>query len=72
MNFIVAGQNYFSACEILKDIDYNRNFELSFNAKVSGPEKNINAGIIYWGRGKGTLNGYNIYYQTLWKNINIP
>ena len=29
---------------------------------VSGAEKNINGGIIYWGRIEGTLNGYNIYF----------
>lgn len=52
----------FSACEILKNIDYNRNFELSFNAKISGHPKRLNTGIIYWGREQGTLNGYNMYF----------
>lgn len=55
--------------EINTEIDFNRNFDIEFKARIDGDDDNFNAGTIYWGRSCNNINGQNIYFGT--KNLRI-
>lgn len=54
----------FKAREILPDIDYSKNYEITFKVRLNGPKDKHNVGVLYWGRDCATLTGYNLYFDT--------
>lgn len=48
--------------EISTGIDFNRNFEIVFSARIYGDNDNYNFGTIYWGRPCNSINGFNAYF----------
>lgn len=48
------------------NIDFNRNFDLVLDAKISAVNRKTDAGILYWARAKSdSITGYQLYF---WDN----
>lgn len=55
-------KNGFQSFSINTDVDFNKNFEIVFSAKISGAISSRNEALLYWGGGCNQINGHNFSF----------
>lgn len=53
----------YSAMPCIVDIDFRRNFEIEFKAKIISNNDNEHTGVVFWGREDTLYNGHYFYFQ---------